>query len=1001
MTSTPSLKRSAPVADWVSIPHLYRDPFPIFERLRAEGGVHWVPAVNRYLVTSFDAVHETELDQDVFSANEEGSLLIRAMGHSMLRRDDPEHYVERRAWQPVLRPGVVKRTWLPLFERNAERYLREFAELGQGADLAWDFAAPYAAENLRAVIGLHNATAADLQRWSQTLIDATGNYADDPVVWAKGEASFDEVDVALDEMLAWHSKHPDDSLLSALVGLSDYQMPLHAIRANIKMTIGGGLNEPRDAIGVAAYALLRDPQQRALVEAGKVTWDDVFDETIRWIAPIGMYSRQTTRATVLQGVELPAGAKLGICLLSANRDSTQWAKPEEFDAARTGEGAHLAFGKGVHVCLGAWVARAEVAAVALPRIFRDLPNLGLVAENPPQVGGWVFRGMTSLPVQWDAPRASSAQVERRPRVAIVGAGPSGCYTAQALRKELPTAEISIFDSMPVPYGLVRYGVAADHQGTKAVGRQFARLFERDNVQFHGGVTLGQDVGLPALRDAFDAVVLAHGLHDDIALGVPGSDSAGVVGAGRITRLLNGHPIEERPLPRLGSAVAVVGMGNVALDLVRLLAKETEQLAGSDIDDEVHAALAGQIRVVHVVGRSHPGACKFDPVMMREVLDLPGLAHVVHGVDEESQTTNDPRSDVVRDLRNAQADADARVRVEWWFGYAPMAVQQTQGQASSLEMESLRDASRTVLPVDSVVSAIGFAAAPHQRHVEVSTDARETGRVDSGLYVAGWARRGPRGTIPSHRTDAKQLAAVIAHDIGHGLGRPGVRGLRDALAKSTGYDGWLLIDAHEARNAAIDRVRRKITDLAELRLIAGSALSLPAAIEDVGNRAGEELPVFEGDRTSVTIAFGTESGNSELVAEEVATRLRHVADVEILDLAQITAADIPADRLLLVICSTYGDGELPTNVRRLHDELTLEADRLDGLRYAMFGLGDHSYASTYSRGSELLDEAFGSLGATRVGEYGRHDAGGRESATALAIEWAESVLATERSARLAT
>ena len=95
----------APIADWVTIPDLYRDPFPIYERLRAEGGVHWVPSVNRYLVTSYAAVHETELDQGVFSANEQGSLQIRAMGHSMLRRDDPEHYSERKAWQPALRPA--------------------------------------------------------------------------------------------------------------------------------------------------------------------------------------------------------------------------------------------------------------------------------------------------------------------------------------------------------------------------------------------------------------------------------------------------------------------------------------------------------------------------------------------------------------------------------------------------------------------------------------------------------------------------------------------------------------------------------------------------------------------------------------------------------------------------------------------------------------------------------------------------------------------------------
>ena len=314
----PTTGRPAPVADWITIPELYTDPFPSFERLRAEGGVHWVPAIGRYLITSYDAVHDTELDQETFSANEQGSLMIRAMGHSMLRKDDPEHHIERRAWQPALKPNAIKRTWHAMFERTARRCLADFQAKGPGADLVWDFAAPYAAESLRAVTGLHNVTSADLQRWSQTMIDATGNYADDPEVWAKGEASYREVDAALDEMLAWHARFPDDSLISALLSMPDYAMPLESIRANLKMTIGGGLNEPRDAIGVAAWALLSDPDQLRLVTEDPTRWDAVFDEAIRWVAPIGMYSRQTTRDTVLQGVHLPAGAKLGISLLSAN-----------------------------------------------------------------------------------------------------------------------------------------------------------------------------------------------------------------------------------------------------------------------------------------------------------------------------------------------------------------------------------------------------------------------------------------------------------------------------------------------------------------------------------------------------------------------------------------------------------------------------------------------------------------------------------------------------------
>ena len=993
----------APVADWVTIPSLYEDPFPTFERLRAEGGVHWVPAVNRYLVTSYAAVHDTELDQQTFSADEEGSLMIRAMGHSMLRRDDPDHHVERRAWQPVLRPGAVRKLWMPLFERNFERYFQEFTDKGPGADLVWDFAAPYASENLRSVIGLHNATQEDLQRWSQTMIDATGNYADDPVVWAKGRASFDEVDVALDEMLRWHTDHPDDSLLSALLRLPDYQMPLAAIRANVKMTIGGGLNEPRDAIGVGAWALLKDPEQRRLVTSTPSLWDAAFDETIRWVAPIGMYSRQTTRDVVLRDVQLPAGAKLGICLLSANRDERVWTRPDVFDVRREGAGPHLAFGKGVHVCLGAWVARAEVAAVALPRLFERLPDLATVPSDPPRAGGWVFRGMTRLPVTWTPAAARSGRRPSEPpadapRVAIVGAGPSGCYTAQALRKLFPQAELNVIDRLPVPYGLVRHGVAPDHQGTKAVSRQFARLFEKDGVHFIGNVQVGVDVSLDELRSAFDAVVLATGLHQDAELDLPGAQLPGVHGAGRITRLLNAHPDEQRPAPSLGRAVALIGQGNVAMDVVRLLSKRPHELDGTDVDDEAHQRLTEQVRVLHVIGRSMPAAAKFDPVMLREIADLEDVEHVVHGLDEHSLAqAPDARSQLVLELSRRPRGV-ARLRVEWWFGYSPTRI----GDAGSPSRVARFDLQRlagvgvgavsgadapTSLPVDSVITAIGFGPDTGQRLVAVDEAARSSGRIEPGLYAAGWARRGPRGTIPSQRADSRELAQVIASDFTAPTRKPGRRALSTSLARATTYDGWLLIEAHEARNAAPGRLRRKLVDAEELRRVAEAALGLRT--DGVGAIAAP--PGAGGDGPPVTVLFATESGNGELVAEELATQLRGRHHVEVVDLATAEPGALDPGRFTVLVCSTYGDGELPTTARAFHTRLLEERPDLSGLRYAVFGLGDRSYAQTYSRGSEILDAALRELGACRVGEYGRHDAAGRDLAPAQAREWVEGVL----------
>ncbi len=969
----------APVADWVTIPDLYRDPFPVYERLRAEGGVHWVPSVGRYLITSYDAVGTTEFDQETFSADEKGSLQIRAMGHSMLRRDDPEHYPERKAWQPVLRPGVVKRVWTSVFERNANRYLDDMIAKGSSGDLIWEFAAPYAAENLRAILGLHNATQQDLQRWSQTLIDATGNYADDPEIWAKGERSFNEVDVALDEMLEWHRHHPDESLISSLLRIPDYQMPIEKIRANIKMTIGGGLNEPRDALGVAAWALLTHPEQRRAVEADPTLWGSVFDETLRWIAPIGLYSRQTTREVVLAGVTLPAGARLGICILSANRDEKVWPDAARFDIRREVK-PHLAFSKGVHVCLGAWVARAEVVDVGLPLLFERLRGMELRPEAPAVIGGWVFRGMLGLPVQWRTAAPSPALVApttpatRVPRVAVVGSGPAGCFTAQSLLRTILGCEIDVFDALPTPYGLVRYGVAADHQGTKSVARQFDKLFLRDGVRFHGNTRVGSDVSLDELRACFDAVVLATGLHTDRRLDIPGGGADRVHGAGRITRLLNAHPSEGEP-PALGETVLVVGQGNVAMDVVRLLARGADDLDGSDIDDETRERLSGRVRTIHVVGRSTPEGAKFDPVMVRELAGLRGIGHVVHGADDLSAPGKDARADAVRALMSA-GEAEPRVRVEWWFGLSPVRLDDLGDSLVAV----FRDGSQErALAADDVITAVGFGADDDSA---VEPGAFPDGRVEQGLFVAGWLRRGPQGTIPDQRADSRVLARMLAEDIGRAEDLP----VRPALARvgtSVDFDGWRRIDLRERLSAAPGRERAKLRTVADMLTAARDhELALVEQDPQVTGAASVDVPV--------TVIFGTESGGAELVAGELAELLGD--DVRVVDLAEVTPGDLDLSRLHLVVCSTYGDGDVPTAARGFHRALLDGEVVLDGLRYGMFGMGDRSYTRTYSRGSELIDEALAARGAARIGEYGRHDAGGSMEAVEVAREWATGVIA---------
>lgn len=385
------------------------------------------------------------------------------------------------------------------------------------------------------------------------------------------------------------------------------------------------------------------------------------------------------------------------------------------------------------------------------------------------------------------------------RIAIIGAGPSGCFTAQALLKALPDARVDLFDALPVPYGLVRYGVAPDHQGTKAVTRQFDRLFERQGAGFFGNVHVGRDLPLAALRAAYDAVVLATGLHEDRALGVPGDALPGVVGAGALTRALNDHP-DAGPMPALGARVAVIGNGNVALDVVRLLAKRAEEFDGSDLAPAREAALAAAgIAEITVIGRGPAAAARFDPVMLRELGRL-----ATASIAAEGATGAGPVAEALAAI-DGHAPAGATRQIRFRFERPVLRVEGA-GRVTGLTLAG-PDGPET-LACDSVVTAIGFGGP--------GAGADAEGCVAPGLYAAGWARRGPRGTIPDNRADAQALAARIAADLAAAPGRaPGAEALGAHLAGAVGFDGWQRIDAAERAAAPAGRCRQKFATRAAL------------------------------------------------------------------------------------------------------------------------------------------------------------------------------------------
>lgn len=386
-------------------------------------------------------------------------------------------------------------------------------------------------------------------------------------------------------------------------------------------------------------------------------------------------------------------------------------------------------------------------------------------------------------------------------IAIVGAGPSGCYTAQALVKALPEARIDILDRLPVPYGLIRYGVACDHQGTKAVIRQFERVFERQGVGFFGNVTLGRDVSLEALRGMYDAVVLATGLHEDRALGLPGAALPEVIGAGVVTRAWNGFP--DAVAPKLGKRVVVVGNGNVAVDLVRILGKGPDEFHGSDLPRAQGLALeAAGLERIDVVGRSPAVDAKFDPVMIRELGRLTRARVTVIGATGDGKII-----DALAQI-DGSAPEGASVDIVFHFGWTPRRI---DGEDHVTGITFSAGEQSMTLPCDTVLTAIGFDG-------EIAAASAE-GVLDTGLYATGWFRRGPRGTIPENRADALVLAARIATDLAE---TPGIKPGRDALSTllpdAISYDGWKAIDLAETTDCPADRCRQKITTTADMLVL---------------------------------------------------------------------------------------------------------------------------------------------------------------------------------------
>jgi hypothetical protein len=387
---------SAPTYE-IDVQRFWADPYPDLARMRKEAPIAFVPQLGSTIFTRRDDIFSQEKRIDLFSSHQPAGLMNRLMGHNMMRKDGEAHMSERAAMFPSVSPRAVRATWLRKFQAHADRILDELVPRGS-ADLVKALALPLSAECLKDITGLTNMRTQDMDAWSQAMIDGIANYTGDPAVEARCHAATAGIDAAIDDMVPVVTRQPDNSILSVLLQAGQ---PMDSVRANVKLAISGGQNEPRDAISGTVWALLTHPAQLQLVREGHAKWIDVFEEYTRWIAPIQMSPRRVAKPCSYAGIDFEPDERVFFMFGSANRDEACFTEPESFDITRDASKS-IAFGAGPHYCAGAFASRAMVADVALPSIFSRLQKLRLDERVPVRIGGWAFRGLLNLQVTWDA-----------------------------------------------------------------------------------------------------------------------------------------------------------------------------------------------------------------------------------------------------------------------------------------------------------------------------------------------------------------------------------------------------------------------------------------------------------------------------------------------------------------------------------------------------------------------------------------------------------------------
>ncbi|MDF0600802.1 cytochrome P450 [Psychromarinibacter sp. C21-152] len=386
----------APFDDTITYNQLVNDPYAVYRRLRAETPVVRVKAVGRTMITKAADTRAIKDDAALWSSDDPNTPMERAFhAHTLMRKDGEEHKRERMAMAPTFSPKNLKTIWGPAYEKLANEYLDRLPR-DEVVDLFPTLAGPLAARILAVILGIPGASDDQMQHWSQALIDGAGNFGWDREPFERVDHAHVAMNAEIERMIPKLKAEPDETALSVMINAED-PLRISQIFGNIKIAIGGGINEPRDALLTILYGLLTNPEQLEEVKRTGA-WGDAFEEGVRWVAPIQVSSRRATEDAVVGGCDIPKGDVVMTIQASANHDEDIWDAPEKYDALRK-RSPHQSFGSGPHHCLGTHLARMMLGKIMLPLIFERFPNIELVAPETVVWKGFGFRGPLNLPVR--------------------------------------------------------------------------------------------------------------------------------------------------------------------------------------------------------------------------------------------------------------------------------------------------------------------------------------------------------------------------------------------------------------------------------------------------------------------------------------------------------------------------------------------------------------------------------------------------------------------------